>query len=120
MARTKGSINKKNQTHGAQIDDHDNLYSFMGKKTSAYKETDLESYSVSLKEMNLVDLQKHAIEVANIIPSSMNRNTLIEKLEKEFLRKKGMQVARKITPNYTNLKAKDEKDLKDFMSKAAQ
>ena len=76
--------------HKHAIDGQDsgprNLYQAMGlaeKGCNKYKTDDLEEYKVSLRVMNMADLQSQCI-ACGIRPNS-DRRSLIKKLEKEFV-----------------------------------
>lgn len=117
MGRKK-SIKESKQAHGAlEIEIGESLYDFMGLKTSPYKESDAKAYRAKLDEMSLSDLQRHAIEVANIVPQSTSRSNLIDKLEREFLKKQNQFVNKKKTSGNISLSEKDELDLKDLLSR---
>jgi len=60
------------------------IYDIIGKKTFPYNEKTLEEYLAKLKTMDWSDLQKHAVEVANILPNVDRRDRLINKLEQGF------------------------------------
>ena len=59
------------------------LYQLMGMATHPYKTLDAKEYEGSLDEMNLADLQEHAIEM-NIVPVD-DRERLTDRLVREFL-----------------------------------
>ena len=69
------------------------LDDILGRRYFMYKERDEKEYQKNLEKLNLAELQRHAIEVANIIPSADKRDTLINKLVKVYLERKYRYVA---------------------------
>ena len=62
---------------------------FLKKREFPYKETSVAAYLKSLESMNISDLQRHAIEVAQILPNITERSRLVRKLEETYLKKQG-------------------------------
>ncbi len=83
MGRKK--LKAKEQVNGALTGK--SIYELMGKKIFPYDEHNLEDYRKKLDAMDFADLQRHAVQVANILPNVDKRDRLIDKLEREFLRK---------------------------------
>lgn len=86
MGRHK-KLQDKQLVHGALpevrcIDD------ILGRKWFNYKESTDAEYRSNLEKMNFSDLQRHAIEVGNIIPNVDRREMLISKLVKIYLERK--------------------------------
>lgn len=118
---TKASLSEKKQVHGALPEsDVDNVYAAMGKYTFPYKEKTLEDYRAALDKMNLADLQRHAVEIANIIPTAVSRSQLVNKLESEYLHKRAAYINKKnVEVNKpTKLSETEEKQLRDLFSRA--
>jgi len=65
------------------------LNEFLKKREFPYKETSVAAYLKSLESMNISDLQRHAIEVAQILPNITDRSRLVRKLEEAYLKKQG-------------------------------
>lgn len=84
MAKKK-KFDESNQAHGAL--EGKSIYELMGKKVFPYEEKTIEEYRKKLNAMDFVDLQRHAVQVANILPNVDKRNQLIDKLEREYLKK---------------------------------
>lgn len=84
MAKKK-KINEKLQAHGAL--EGKSIYELMGGKVFPYEENTLEEYRKRLDKMDFADLQRHAVQVANILPNVDKRDRLVDKLEREFLKK---------------------------------
>lgn len=92
MARTKKvQISEIKQTNGALPSSvleaglqHKSVYDIIGQRMGGVKYQSLEEYKTYLNTLNLSELQKHAIETANVIPVD-DRRRLVDRLEKEFL-----------------------------------
>lgn len=84
MAKKK--ISDKQQAHG-QLSSNTSIYDIMGKKTFPYEEKTIEDYRKRLDSLDFADLQRHAVQVANILPNVDKRHVLIDKLEREYLKK---------------------------------
>lgn len=84
MAKKK-KVTEKIQAHGAL--EGKSIYELMGSKVFPYEETTIEAYRKKLDKMDFADLQRHAVQVANILPNVDKRDRLIDKLEREFLKK---------------------------------
>jgi len=63
------------------------VYDIIGQDTFPYREKTLAEYSKTLEKLDLADLQSHAIAVASILPNVDKRERLIDKLEREYLKK---------------------------------
>lgn len=85
MAKKK-KIEAKEQVNGAATPAK-SIYDIIGKKTFPYEEKTLEEYQKKLKDMDWTTMQKHAVEVANILPNIDKRDRLIAKLEEAYLKK---------------------------------
>jgi hypothetical protein len=111
-------INKKNVAIGAiEPNESESVYAFMGRNTFPYKQNDVNEYRLSLVDMTFSDLQRHAIEIAGIIPNTNKREQLIDKLEREFLRKKFQFVNRTVAQTASTLSDIEEKSIKDLLSR---
>jgi hypothetical protein len=118
MPKQKRDLNQSKQVHGAlETKQEESLYSFMGLNTFPYREKTPQEYRVMLDQLTLNDLQRHAVEIANIIPNTMSRHNLIDKLEREFLKKQNAFVDRKKPDNSVILNKKQEQDVKDLLSR---
>lgn len=85
-ANTNIDLNKGQQINGA-VESKDSIFTFINKKMFPYSVKTLKEYQDQLEKMNLSDLQRHAIEIAHILPNITDRNRLVKKLENEFLQK---------------------------------
>ena len=86
-------ITEKSQVNGA-VAAPKSVFDILGQNHSIYKEKSLEEYRVSLSKMTLTQLQNHAIAVAQILPNVIDKKLLIDKLEKEFLKKQTQFIAK--------------------------
>ena len=94
----------------------DSVYAMMGYNQFPYKEKTVEEYRASLTDMNLADLQRHAVK-HGVVPNTLKRHILTNRLEEEFLRKKFAFVdARDVTPTDV-LSKKKEQEIKDLLSR---
>lgn len=69
-----------------KLENKGEVFDYIRAKEFPYKETTLADYRKKLDAMNFSDLQKHAIEVASVIPN-IERHRLVDRLEKQFLTK---------------------------------
>lgn len=101
------------------IDTPHTVYDYMRKKDFPYQEADFGSYRKKINEMSLGQLQTHAIEVAGIIPNTMERARLLKKLEDEYLTKHGKYITSFISKSVpqTNVSPEDTEKLKEIFSK---
>jgi hypothetical protein len=83
MAKKK--LKEKSQVNGAL--EGKSVFELMGKKAFPYDQTTLETYHSFLEEMDFADLQRHAVQIANILPNVDKRDRLVDKLEREFIKK---------------------------------
>ena len=95
----------------------DSVYGLMGKSIFPYTQKTVDEYRLSLVDMNFADLQRHAIEIANIVPNTNKREQLIDKLEREYLRKQFQFVNRTTTSDLPILSDKEEKSIKELLSR---
>ncbi len=72
------------QTNGA-IQTKSSIYEILGMKSTNYRQETFAEYQTYLDSLNLAEMQRHAVEVANIIPID-DRRRLVDRLEKEYLR----------------------------------
>lgn len=82
------------------------LDEILGTTSKMYKTVDEEKYRSFLQEMNLADIQAHAIEVG-LMPID-HRPTLVDRLLREF---------KKNTSTYKNFAAKNKDNLSDKQKK---
>ena len=88
MARKKKNLDGINQTNGAlptTKNQSSSIYEILGMKSNSYTQTSFADYQQYLDSLNLAEMQRHAVEVANIIPID-DRRRLTDRLEKEYLR----------------------------------
>jgi protein-disulfide isomerase len=83
---TKESLKETPQTNAAMVAPR-SIYEIIGKDTFPYEEKTFEDYQKKLEKLDFADLQSHAIAVANILPNIDKRERLIDKLEREYLKK---------------------------------
>jgi hypothetical protein len=118
MSKEKRDLSKSKQVHGAlETKQEESLYSFMGINTFPYREKTAQEYRATLDQLTLNDLQRHAVEIANIIPNTMSRHNLIDKLEREFLKKQNAFVDHKKPDTAVKLNKKQEQDIRDLLSR---
>jgi hypothetical protein len=89
MARKKitaASLKETPQTNGALTPPR-SIYEIIGKDTFPYAEKTLQEYQKKLEKLDFADLQTHAVAVANILPNIDKRERLIDKLEREYLKR---------------------------------
>jgi len=72
------------QTNGA-VQSKSSIYEILGMKSTNYRQETFAEYQAYLDTLNLAEMQRHAVEVANIIPID-DRRRLVDRLEKEYLR----------------------------------
>lgn len=65
------------------------MYSYMRDRNFPYKEKEFKDYQKALASMTFSTLQKHALEIANIVPNILDPRKLIKKLEEIYLQKQG-------------------------------
>lgn len=83
---SKIDIKTGTQINGA-IEATPSVFDELRKREFPYSAKTLDEYKAQLNKMNLSDLQRHAIEVAHILPNITDRNRLVTKLENEYLQK---------------------------------
>ena len=91
MGRKK--LSDKNTVNGALSDGPHCIDDILGRRYFMYSEANEKDYQKNLEKMNLGELQRHAIEIGNIIPSADKRDNLINKLVKIYLERKFKFVA---------------------------
>ena len=91
MGRKK--LEDKKTVMGALPDGPHCIDDILGRRYFMYTEANEKDYQTSLEKMNLGELQRHAIEIGNIIPSCDKRDNLIGKLVKIYLERKYKYVA---------------------------
>lgn len=82
------------------------LDEILGATNKMYKSTDIEKYKELLQEMNMADIQAHAVEVG-LMPID-HRPTLVDRLLREF---------KKNTSSYKNFAAQNKDNLSDKQKK---
>lgn len=85
MGRKK--LSDKKIIHGA-LPEPKCIDDIIGRNWFPYKEKTEAEYQSNLEKMNFSDLQRHAIEIGNIIPNTDRKILLIEKLVRIYLKKK--------------------------------
>lgn len=90
------------------------IYELVGISTYPYKTTDSKEYEKSLLDMNLADLQDHAIQL-NIVPVD-DRDRLQDKLVSAFLTTVGTYKAAQIKDNGDKVEG-DRKAALDILSR---
>jgi len=108
----KKKLNNMTQTHGkVENFEYKSIDQIFGENgSSKYKTLNLEKYTEYLHELNKSDLQSHAIKVG-LLPMD-NRDTLIKRLTKEFIK---YTSAYKI-PKQEKNEIKLTKNIKDILS----
>lgn len=95
----------------------DSVYALVGLKTFPYKQNTQAEYTAYLRELNLADLQRHAVEIG-VIPNAISRSILETRLEREYAKKKYAYVDIKdVNPITARLPAKDEADIADLLAR---
>lgn len=95
----------------------DSVYALVGLNTFPYKQKTQSDYLSYLRELNLSDLQRHAVE-HGIIPNAVARSVLVDRLEREFLKKKFAYVDVKDTnPVTARMSDKDEEDIANLLAR---
>lgn len=84
----KIDLSTASQVNG-NLESPSKLNDFLKKREFPYQQESVAAYLKSLESMNISDLQRHAIEVAHILPNVTDRSRLVRKLEEEYLRKQG-------------------------------
>jgi hypothetical protein len=113
MGRTK-KIKDKSQVNGA-VAAPKSVFDILGQNHSTYKEKTLEEYRESLNKMTITQLQNHAIAVAQILPNVIDKKHLIDKLEKEFLKKQNQFIAK--VDNSNELSAQDKQNILKILNR---
>ena len=91
------------------------IYELMGMAAHPYSTLDLKEYQEKLKDMNLADLQDHAIQL-NIVPVD-DRERLQDKLITAFLTTVGTYEAAQVKDNGDKIEG-DKKAALDILSRA--
>ena len=76
------------------LDKTPDVFKYLQRKDFPYSVATLTEYKAQLVKLNLAELQRHAIETANILPNITERSRLEDKLEREFLRRQGLYLNR--------------------------
>ena len=93
----------------------DSVYSQVGMDMFPYKQKTVQEYLSFIKDLNLSDLQRHAVE-KGIIPNATSRSILEDRLEKEYLKKRYAFVDVKIADsNGKSLSKKDQEDIESLL-----
>lgn len=79
-------LTKGQQINGA-LESSSSVFDHLKNRNFPYSVKTLIEYQAQLQKMNLSDLQRHAIEIAHILPNITERTRLVKKLEDEFLSK---------------------------------
>jgi len=106
------------QVNGA-MEGETSIMDVLRKRNYPYKDLSLAEYTKTLSRMNLSDLQRHAIEVAQILPNITDRSRLVDKLEREFLRRHASFTTScaAMNTNISNLTPEREAAIKEVLSR---
>ena len=85
LHQTNGALPTTAPEAAKVVSSPQSVYDLLGWKTHGYRHETLADYQQYLDTMNLAELQRHSVVVANIIPID-DRRRLIDRLEKEFCR----------------------------------
>lgn len=95
----------------------DSVYALVGLKTFPYKQSTQTEYITFLRDLNLADLQRHAVEVG-VIPNAISRSILETRLEREYAKKKYAYVdVKDVNPVVARLSNEDEADIGDLLAR---
>jgi hypothetical protein len=116
--KKKIDIATASQINGA-LEDKSGVFDYMKKKEFPYQEQTLAEYRAKLNSLNISDLQRHAIEIANILPNITDRSRLADKLEREYLRRQGLFMIRYSSTSIpsSGLTAKQEDAIKKIINR---
>lgn len=114
MKKKKDTMAEINQTNGA-LSQARSVYDIIGKANGPYTTNSFDVYRTQLQKMDLAELQKHAIETANIIPID-DRRRLEDRLEKEFLRTQAKFAGK--TQGVAPMSEKDKDSVLKILSRA--
>lgn len=67
-------------------DTQSTVFDYLRKKEMPYEEKTMEEYQKKIQSLSYSQLQRHAIEVANVIPN-IERHRLIDRLEREYAKR---------------------------------
>lgn len=117
MARTK-KLPTKVATGNVEIQGpEDSIYALVGFNQFPYKQKTQAEYESYLRDLNLADLQRHAVE-QGVIPNAVSRSVLTDRLVNKFLKMKFAYVDVKDTnPVTARLPKKDEDDIKNLLAR---
>jgi hypothetical protein len=91
MVQNKRKYTRKNQVNGAlPMESPASIAEMLGERAFPYRELTLDDYRKNLDSMSLSELQKHAIEIAQILPNVSNRSIMVDKLERAYLQKQAL------------------------------
>jgi hypothetical protein len=118
VAKASIDISKGIQINGA-LEGISPMLDTLRKREFPYSVDTLPEYRKNLDKMNLSDLQRHAIEVAHILPNITERSRLVDKLEREFLRRQSIFVTRYSPVNSTvsSMTSEQEAEIKGILKK---
>jgi hypothetical protein len=95
----------------------DSVYALLGFNQFPYKQKTQAEYLSYLRELNLSDLQRHAVE-HGVIPNAVSRSVLCDRLEREYLKKKYAYVdVKDSNPVTAKLGDKDEQDIANLLAR---
>jgi len=117
MVRTK-KLASKIATGNVEIQGpEDSIYSLVGYSQFPYKQDTQAEYESFIREMNLADLQRHAVQ-QGVIPNAVSRAVLTDRLVTKFLKAKFAFVNVKNTnPVTAKLPKKDEEDIANLLAR---
>jgi len=95
----------------------DSIYSLVGYNQFPYKQNTQSEYESFIREMNMADLQRHAVQ-HGIIPNAVSRAVLTDRLITKFLKTKFAFVEIKDSnPVTAKLKKQDEEDISNLLAR---
>jgi hypothetical protein len=95
----------------------DSVYALFGLNDFPYKQKTQNEYLTYLRDLTENEIQRHAIE-HGVIPNAVSRTILIDRLEREFLKKKFAYVnVKNSNPVTAKLSDKDEEDIADLLAR---
>ena len=118
MARSKKLPNKTATGNVELQGPEDSVYALLGYNTFPYRQKTQDDYKLFLRELNLADLHRHAVE-HDVIPSAVSRAILEDRLLTKFLKMKFAYIdKRDAHPVTAKLADKDEQDIANLLARA--
>ncbi len=117
MSRTKKLPTKIATGNVAIQTPEDSVYALLGFNQFPYEQKTQPEYEAYLREMNLSDLQRHAIK-NGIVPNAIARSILVDRCVREFLKKKYQYVdVKDVNPVTAMLPKQDEEDIANLLAR---